>query len=70
MRALPKRMNAGIGSSCPMHAQLLANNIGDRRLDSILNRVAACLTLPTGELRAVIRDNKLESSIAAVDRVG
>jgi hypothetical protein len=68
MRALPECMNSGIGSSCAMHAQLLANDLGESSLDSILNCVAARLTLPTRERRAVISDDKLEPSVAVGNR--
>ena len=46
MSALAKRMDAGISPARTVHSDLLPGDLEKCSLDSILDGVAACLTLP------------------------
>ena len=58
MGALSKRMDAGISPARTMHSDLFSGDLDKCTLDSILDGVAARLTLPAAEARAVVRDDQ------------
>ena len=58
MRALAERVDAGIGPARTMHSDLFSGDLDKCSLDPILDGVAARLTLPAAEARAVVGDNQ------------
>jgi hypothetical protein len=52
-------VNTGVRSSCAVNAHSNASDALKRALEVILHRVAMRLALPTGERRAVVRDDEL-----------
>src|SRR5947209_844657 len=60
MRTLRERMHAGVRAPRSVHANAFARHAREGALENILDCVAARLTLPAGERRAVIRDGELQ----------
>ncbi len=58
MGALPERVNSGIRSACTVHSDFLPCDLDKGSFDSILDRVAARLTLPAAKARTVISDDQ------------
>ena len=56
--ALPERVNSGIRPARTMHSDLMPCYLEKGSFDSILDRVAARLTLPAAEARAVVGNNQ------------
>ena len=60
MRALPERVNAGIGPTRPGHGQRSPADTFERSLQIVLDGVAMFLALPAREISSVVTDNQLE----------
>lgn len=52
-------MDARVRPARAVHAHRLTGDLEKSGFDSVLNRVAIGLALPTGEVRAVVRDDQL-----------
>ena len=57
MGALAERMDAGISPARTVHSDLFSGDLNKCSLDPILDGVAARLTLPAAEARAVVGDD-------------
>jgi len=57
MRTLAERVNAGISPSGAVNSNARSDYFLKRVFQSVLNRVAMRLTLPTSENCTVVRDN-------------
>jgi hypothetical protein len=58
MSALRECVNAGVCPSGAVNAHLFTKNSLKRALHVILDCIAMRLALPTGERRAIVRDNE------------
>ena len=59
MGALGERVDAGIGASCTVNSNELAGDSVKSALQMVLDGPAMLLTLPAGEMRAVISNQQL-----------
>ena len=60
MRALSKRVHAGIGSPSAVNSYLAPANLAKGPLQLVLHSFSMFLTLPAGEVRTVVGNDQLE----------
>jgi len=63
-------MDTGVWSSGAMNARRLAKDALKRVLHVILDGIAMRLALPTGERRAIVRDNEFQPSCHSMLVIG
>jgi hypothetical protein len=68
--ALRERVDAGVCSSGAVNAHRFAKDPLKRALHVILDSIAMRLALPTGELRAIVRDDEFQPSCHSIFVMG